>query len=117
MRRGWDTQTVHAVEIRLETWCASYTSGKGGNKGDERGGPLDEAGVRAVVSPKEEGNERKRGGPVRGTRRESQEPTRCWEKEKRTVHKDGEHCTMPRPRENGVLQILTQAAFAGHAAK
>ena len=70
---------------------------------ERRGGPLDEAGVRAVVSPKEEGNETKRGGPVRGTRRESREPTRCWEKEKRIVHKDGEHGTKLRPRENRVL--------------
>ena len=34
---------------------------------ESRGGPLDEAGVRAVVSPKEEGKEREMGGgPVRG---------------------------------------------------
>ena len=64
MRRGWDTQTVRAVEIRSKTWCASCTSGGGGNKGEERG-PLDEAGVRAIVSPKEEGKEGKMGGPVR----------------------------------------------------
>ena len=44
---------------------------------------------------------RGKGGPVLGTRRESREPTGCWEKEKRTVHKDGECGTMPRPRENG----------------
>ena len=29
MRRGWDTQTVHAVEIRSETWRASCASGRG----------------------------------------------------------------------------------------
>ena len=62
MQRGWDTQTVHAVEIRSGIWCASCASGGGGNKVEERG-PLDEAGVRAVVSPKEEGKERE-GGPV-----------------------------------------------------
>ena len=37
---------------------------------ESRGGPLDEAGMRAVVSPKEEGKKRE-GGPVRGTRHES----------------------------------------------
>ena len=37
MRRGWDTQTVHAVEIRSETWRASCASDGGGNKGEERG--------------------------------------------------------------------------------
>ena len=41
-----------------------------GNKGEERG-PLDEVGVRGVVSPKEERKEREGGGPIRGTRRES----------------------------------------------
>ena len=62
MRRGWDTQMVHAVEIRSETRCASCASGGGGNKREEKG-LLDKAGVRAVVSPKEEGKERE-GGPV-----------------------------------------------------
>jgi len=63
MRRGWGTQAVHAVEIRSKTWCASYASGRGKIK-EKRGGPLDGAGVRAIVSPKEEekGNG---GGPVR----------------------------------------------------
>ena len=64
MRRGWDTQTVHAVEIRSETWRASCASGRGEIK-ERKGGPLDEAGVRAVVSPKE-GKEKKRWGS--GTR-------------------------------------------------
>ena len=50
------------MEIRSETWCASCASGGGGNKGEERGrGLLDEAGMRAVVSPKEEGKEREGG--------------------------------------------------------
>ena len=101
---------MHAVEIRSETWRASCTSG-GGEIKESRGGPLDEAGVRAVVSPKEERNERERGGPVRGMRRESREPIRCWEKEKRTVHKDGEHGTMPWPCENRVLKDPTQTTF------
>ena len=85
----------------------------------EGGGPLDEAGVRAIVSPKKkEGRGKgKQGGPVRGTRRENREPTGCWEKEKRTVHKDGECNTMLRPPENGKLKGQTQTAFAGHAAK
>ena len=84
---------------------------------ESRGGPLDEAGVWAVVSPKDEGKEREMGGLVRGRRHKSREPTECWEKEKCIVHKDGEHYTMSRPRENGMLQILTHATFAGHAAK
>ena len=67
MRRGWDTQTVHAVEIRSETWRASCASG-GGEIKESRGDPLDEAGVRAVVSPKEEGKERGGGS---GTRNDS----------------------------------------------
>jgi len=32
---------------------------------ERRGGPLDEAGVRAVVSPKEEGKEREGGSGMR----------------------------------------------------
>ena len=47
---------------------------------------------------------RGKGGSVRGTRCESREPTGYWEKEKCIVHKDGEHCTMPWPRENGELR-------------
>ena len=68
MQRGWDTQTVHAMEIRSETWCASCASGGGGNKGEERGrGLLDEVGVRTVVSTKR----RKKGeGRGSGTRDE-----------------------------------------------
>ena len=49
--------------------------------------------MRVAVSPKEERKERE-GGLVRGMRHESRELTGCWEKEKRTVHKDGEHDTM-----------------------
>ena len=64
MRRGWDTQTVHAVEIRSETWCAFCVSG-GGEIKERRGGPLDEAGVWAVVSPKEEGKEGEGGSGTR----------------------------------------------------
>jgi len=51
--------------IRLETWCASCASGRGKIKGRKGGGPLDEAGVRAVVSPKEEGKEREGGSGTR----------------------------------------------------
>ena len=36
------------------------------NKGEERGGPLDEAGVRAVASPKEERKEKGKGGSGTG---------------------------------------------------
>ena len=64
--------------------------------------------------PQKEGNG---GGSGTGTRRESRETTGCWGKEKHTVHKDGEHGTMPRPRKNGVLKDPTQTTFVGHAAK
>ena len=56
---------MHAVEIRSETWCAFCVSG-GGEIKERRGGPLDEAGVWAVVSPKEEGKEREMGGSGTG---------------------------------------------------
>ena len=65
MRRGWDTQTVHAVEIRSETWCASCANDRGGNKGEERGGPLDMGSVWVAESPKEERNEREGGYGMR----------------------------------------------------
>ena len=67
---------------------------------ERRGGPLDEAGMRAVVSPKEERKEREGGVRYegRGVRVESRPD--AGKKEKRTVHKDGEHYMMPRPREN-----------------
>jgi len=61
MRREWDTQTVHAVEIRLGTRCASCANDRGKIKGRKGGGPLDEARVRANVSPKEERKEMKGG--------------------------------------------------------
>ena len=54
---------MHAVEIRSETWRASCASGWEIN--ESRGGPLDEAGVRAVVSPKEEEKEREGGSGTR----------------------------------------------------
>ena len=84
---------------------------------ESRGGPLDEAGVRAIVSPKEEGKEREMGGVRYGDEARESGADRMLEKEQRTVHKDGEHCTMPRPRKNGMLPIPTQTAFVGHAAK
>ena len=103
------------MKIRSETWCASRASGWEIN--ESRGGPLDEAGVRAVVSPKEEGKERERGVRYegRGVRVESRPD--AGEKEQRTMHKDGEHCTMPRPCKNRTIMDLTPTAFAGHAAK
>ena len=82
---------------------------EGENKGEERGrGPLGEAGVRAVMFPKEERKEREGGlwYEGRGMRVESRPDAR--EKEKRTVHKDGECSTMPRARANGVLTGPTQ---------
>ena len=45
------------------------------------------------------------------------EPTGRQEKEKCTVHKDGECGTMLRPREKGKLKGPTQTAFVGHAMK
>ena len=69
---------------------------------------LDEGGMRAVVSSKEE---RREGGSSTGTR--------AWDREpiggKRTVHEDGECSTISWPRENMVLMGLTQTASAGHA--
>ena len=84
---------------------------------ESRGGPLDEAGVRATMFTKEEKREGKGRGPVRGTTVRGREPTGRQEKEKRTVHKDGECGTMLRPRENGKLKSSTQTAFVGHTAK
>ena len=71
---------------------------------ERKGGLLDKAGMRAVVSPKEEGKEREGGVRYegRGVRVESRPD--AGEKEQRTMHKDGEHCTMPRPRENRELK-------------
>ena len=77
---------------------------------ERRGGPLEEKSVRAVVSPKEERKEREgemRGGPVQETTVRGREPTGRQEKEKCTVHKDGECGTMLRPREKGKLKGLT----------
>jgi len=117
MRREWDTQTVHAVEIRSGTRCASCANDRGKIKGRKGGGPLDEAGVRAVVSPKEEGKEREGGGPVRGTRRESREPTGCWGKgathnaqRRRALH------DAAATRKRGAKDPI-QTTFVGHAAK
>ena len=45
------------------------------------------------------------------------EPTGRQEKEKCTVHKDGECGTMLWPHEKGKLKGLTQTAFIGHAMK
>ena len=73
--------------------------------------------MRAAVSPKEERREGEGGGSGTGDEAWGQEPTGCWEKEKRTVHEDGECGTMSRPRENGVLMGPTQTASVGHAAK
>ena len=61
-------------------------------------------------------NERrgKKGGPIQGMRRESQELTGCWEKEKRTVHKDGECGMMLRPCENGEQGPDTDSIHGAH---
>jgi len=77
------------------------------NKGEEIRGCARQGGVRATGSPKEEKGEGKKGGPVRGMRHETQEPTGYQEREKRTVHKDGECGMMLRPHENGELEGST----------
>ena len=76
---------------------------QGENKGDERGSARRgrRAGGRAHKRKKEMEREGVRY-EGRGMRVESRPDAR--EKEKHTVHKDGEHCTMPRPRENGELR-------------
>ena len=73
MRRGRDTQAVHAVEIRSETWCASCASGGGGNKGEERGSSRRgrRAGDHVPQKKKERRGKGEMGGPVRETRHES----------------------------------------------
>ena len=70
-------------------------------RGEERG-PLDEAGVQAAMSPKEERREGKRGIWDEGRVVRVERQPNAGEKEKCIVHKDGECGTMPRPRENGV---------------
>ena len=82
-----------------------------------RGGLPDEVGVWTVVSPKEERREGKRGDPVRGRGVGVESRSDARKKEKRTVHKDGECGTMPRPHRNGVLMGPTQTVSVGHAAK
>jgi len=58
------------------------------------------------------------GGGVRyGNEARESGADRMLEKEQRTVHKDGVHCTMPRSRENGTIMDPTSTAFVGHAAK
>ena len=71
---------------------------------------LDEGGVRMVVSPKEE----RREGVWYGDEDEDQERTGGWEKEKRTVHEDGECGTMSRTCEDMVLMGPTPMESAGN---
>jgi len=52
-RRGRETLMVTRWEER-QPWCVPYASLSGGRKKERRGGSLDEGGVRAAVSPKEE---------------------------------------------------------------
>ena len=59
-QREWNTQTVHAVGIKSAMMCSLRERAE--DKGEERrGGPLNEAGVRVTVSPKEERREGKWG--------------------------------------------------------
>ena len=69
---------------------------------ERREGSLDDGGMRVVVSPKEE----RREGVRYGDEGEDQERTGGQEKEKRTVHEDGE---------DRVLMGSTPTASAGHA--
>ena len=83
---------------------------------ESRGGPLDEAGVRATMFTKEEKREGK-GGSGTGNDGAGQRADRTLGKEKCTVHKDGEHCTMSQSCENGTIMDPTSMAFVGHVAK
>ena len=81
-----------------------------------RGGDsLSGEGMQATVSPKEERREGKEGSGM-GMRAWGQEPTGCREKEKHTVHEDGDCGTMSRPCKNTLLKGPTQTASIGHAA-
>ena len=73
--------------------------------------------MRVIVSLKEERREGKGEGVRYGDEAWGREPIGCWEKEKCTVHEDGECDTMSRLCENRVLKVPTQTAFVGHAAK
>jgi len=96
------------MEIRSDM-VRSCASGRGGNKGEDRGrGLLDEAGVQAVVSTK-------RRKEVRGKRRGSSMGTKAWglradrmlgksKSAQCIVHKDRECGKMTRPREKGELR-------------
>jgi len=81
---------------------------EGGIK-ERREGSLDEGGVRAAMSPKEE----RREGVQYGDEGEDQEQTGGREKEERTAHKDGECGTMSRTCEDRVLMGPTPTASAG----
>ena len=83
----------------------------GGGIKERREGSLDEGGVRAAVSPKEE----RREGVRYGDEGEDQERSRGREKEQRTVHEDGECGTMSRTCEDRVLMGPTPTASVGHA--
>jgi len=88
----------------------------GGNKGEERGSARQgrRAGGRVT---KRRRKEREMGGVRYGDEARESRADRILEKEQRTVHKDGVHCTMSRSRENGTIMDPTSTAFAGHAAK
>ena len=78
---------------------------------ERREGSLDEGGVWVVVSLKEE----RREGVWYRDEGEDQERTGGQEKEKRTVHENGECDTMSRPCEDRVLMGSTPTASTGHA--
>ena len=76
---------------------------------ERREGSLDEGGVRAAMSPKEE----RREGVQYGDEGEDQQQTEGREKEERTTHKDGECGTMSRTCEDRVLMGPTPTASGG----
>ena len=90
---------------------ALLAQASGGGIKERREGSLDEGGVRAAMSPKEERKERVQYGDEG----EDQERTGGREKEEHTAHKDGECGTVSWPCEDRVLMGPTPTASVGHA--
>ena len=89
---------VHAVG-KKSAMVPSLRKRAEGEIKERREGSLDEGGMQAAVSPKEE----RRKGVQYGDEGKDQEPTGCQVKEKRIVHEDGECSTMSQPCKRGVL--------------
>jgi len=103
---------VHAVG-KKSAMVPSLRKRAEGEIKERREGSLDEGGMQAAVSPKEE----RRKGVQYGDEGKDQEPTGCQVKEKRIVHEDGECGMMLWPCGARVLMGLTQTASTGHATK